>query len=193
SGTINDLGGGVRVAGTKTDYSQGTFKQTGRPTDLAIEGDGFFVVQRGKQTLLTRAGNFSINSGGTLVTQTGDAVLSDSGTPLAIDATGGPWTFTPDGSLQQAGTLTPLAIVRPKHISDLAKVGDNLFLSLSKPQNVQPEERRVATGTLEGSGIKPTLEMMELIEASRVFEANVNMIRNQDQMLGTLISRVLKE
>jgi len=45
---------------------------------------------------------------------------------------------------------------------------------------------------LERSGVQATAEMMEMIETSRAFEANVNMIRNQDQLLGTLISRVLR-
>ena len=49
------------------------------------------------------------------------------------------------------------------------------------------------TQLIEMSGVKPTQEMMEMIETSRAFECNVNMIRNQDQMIGTLISRVLKE
>ena len=47
-------------------------------------------------------------------------------------------------------------------------------------------------GFLEQSDVKPTTEMMELIEASRAFEANISMIKNHDQMMGTLTSRLLK-
>ena len=48
-------------------------------------------------------------------------------------------------------------------------------------------------GSLEESAVKPTAAMMELIEASRVYEANARMIQTQDQTLGSLISRVLGE
>ncbi len=193
SGTLNDLSGGVLLSGTMTDFSPGTLKNTGRETDLAIDGDGFFVVRRDGKDFLTRAGNFSIGPNGALVTQSGEPVMAADGGPIVIDPEAGPWTFSPDGSLQQAGTVVPLAIVRPQHVSDLAKAGDNLFMPLAKPQPVPPTERHVAAGFLEGSGVRPTLEMMELIEASRAFEANTTMIKTQDTMLGTLISQVLKD
>jgi len=193
SRSLNDLCGGVMLEGTVTDLSQGTLRNTGRPTDLAIEGDGYFVVHNGKENYLTRAGNFLLNAQGGLVTQKGDLVLSDVGNPVLVDPEAGPWVITPDGVLQQDGVNTPLAMLRPKHPSDLVKIGDNLFMPLAKTPPVPLGERRVVVGCLEGSGVKPTLEMMEMIEASRAFEANTNMIRNQDQMLGTLISRVLKE
>ncbi len=50
----------------------------------------------------------------------------------------------------------------------------------------------MASGWLEGSSVKPTVEMMEMIESSRAFEANVNMIRNQDQIMGALVNRVMR-
>ncbi|MDQ2678154.1 MAG: flagellar hook protein FlgE [Actinomycetota bacterium] len=65
------VGLGSRVAGTTTNFSQGALQLTGRSTDLAIQGDGFFVVNQGGQQLYTRAGSFSPDALGRLVTQTG--------------------------------------------------------------------------------------------------------------------------
>jgi flagellar basal body rod protein FlgG len=196
TGSINDLGGGVEVAATKTDFSPGPIKQTGIKSDLAaVDPDTFFVVQKGDQQMLTRAGNFSVNGLGLLVNQSGFPVMSDSNTPIEIAPVeeGGPWQMTADGGVQQAGAVTYLSLVRPQSLGDLVKVGENLFKPLSEPVAIPPEERRVLSGHLEGSGVKPTLEMMDLIESSRGFEANVNLIKHQDQMFGTLISRLLKE
>jgi flagellar basal-body rod protein FlgF len=190
SGTFNDLSGGVRLEQTKTDFSQGPMRSTGAEFDMAIQGEGYFVVQKGEQQLLTRAGNFQLNGINQLVTADGYPVLNDAGTPIVIDS---PWQLSPSGEVAQAGGLTPLAIVRPQSLGDLAKHGENLFAPLSPPIAMPPAERRVSSGYLEGSGVRPTVEMMELIETSRAFEANVNMIKHQDQAMGSLISRVLKD
>ncbi len=192
SRTINDLGGGVEVLGTITDFSQGGLRPTGNDSDLAINGDGFFVVQKGPDRMLTRAGNFLFDDEGELVTPEGYPVLSDQFTPITIDPTI-PWVFTPDGSVQQDGDTTPLAMVRPRSLGDLAKSGENLYAALAPTVPVEPEQRQVVSGQLELSGVKPALEMVELIETSRAFEANVALIRNFDQLLGSLVNNVLRE
>jgi flagellar basal-body rod protein FlgF/flagellar basal-body rod protein FlgG len=76
--SINNLGGGVYMAETLTDFNQGVFKLTGIESDLAIEGDGFFQVEKNGQRLLTRAGNFNVGSDGRLLTSGNAQVLSDS-------------------------------------------------------------------------------------------------------------------
>lgn len=191
-GAPEDVGGGVMAAETQTDFSLGSLQTTGRATDMAIDGDGFFQVRKGRQTLLTRAGNFTINAGGELITPGGHRVLSSSGTPITIDPETGPWELTPDGGIQQDGVITQLALVRPQAAGDLVKQGDNFFQSLGRVRPVPSEERNVRNGVLEMSGVNPTSAMMELIETSRAIEANMKMIQNQDHMLGTLIGRVLQ-
>jgi flagellar basal-body rod protein FlgF len=192
SGSVNDVGGGVWVAGTETDHSQGTLKRTGLPTDMAINGDGFFVVDQKGQSFLTRAGNFAVNAEGILVNQAGDPVMSDEGTPIEINPFT-PWRVSPEGAIEQDGGKTMLAIVQPNGPGDLIKHGENFFRSLVEPQPVPPETREVRQGYLEMSGVRPTLEMLELIETSRAFEMNVGMIRNHDQMLGALVNRVMRQ
>src|ERR1700710_1331837 len=65
------VGLGVQVAGTSTNYNQGSTQTTGRATDLMIQGDGMFVVHKNGEDLYTRAGSFSFDETGTLVHPTG--------------------------------------------------------------------------------------------------------------------------
>jgi flagellar basal-body rod protein FlgF len=190
SGSVNDVGGGVYVRETVTDFSRGPLQQTGVASDMAIDGEGFFVVARGDQQLLTRAGNFTVTGSGQLVTPDGMPVLGDDGQPIVLDPTQ-PWQVAPDGAITQSGARLALALVKPRSLGDLAKAGQNLFAPLAETIPLEANQRRVVGGYLEASSVKPTLEMMELIEASRAFEANVRLIQHQDEMIGSLVNRVL--
>jgi flagellar hook protein FlgE len=70
----SSIGAGAQVSAIETDFSQGATVQTGSPTDAAIQGNGFFVVQQGNQTSYTRDGNFTVNANGVLSTANGGAV-----------------------------------------------------------------------------------------------------------------------
>jgi flagellar hook protein FlgE len=70
----NQVGLGVRVSSISRDFSQGSIQSTGRSTDLAIEGEGYFMVSGGGENLMTRAGNFVFNKDGMLVDQAGRSV-----------------------------------------------------------------------------------------------------------------------
>jgi flagellar basal-body rod protein FlgF len=193
SRTINDIGGGVMVRETKTDFSPGPLRRTGLETDVAIDGTGFFQVQKGDQTYLTRAGAFEITAEGQLTTPDGYSVLSPDGEPIAIEP--GPWNINGAGEIEQnGGVVGSLGLVRPPLLDQLEHVGENLFALPPRveAEPVPDEERQVRSGFVEQSGVRPALEMMDLIECSRAFEANTTMIKNQDQMLGNLISRALR-
>jgi len=192
TGSIEDLGGGVMFRETKTDHSPGPLERTGVRTDMAIEKEGFFLVSKGNETFLTRAGNFTLTSLGELVTQTGYAVLDEAGSPVVINPEDNSWQVGPDGSIRQQGAIQRLAMVKPQSPADLVKMGENLFRSLADPQPLGNAERRVAAGYLEGSSVRPTLEVTEMIQASRALEVNVNMMKAQDEMLGGLVNRVMR-
>lgn len=191
-GGIDEVGGGTMVRQTKTDFSPGPLKPTGIPTDMAVRGEGFFTVQKGNETLLTRAGNFRLNSRGELVTQQGYSVLSDSGSPIVVNPNDRSLQMTDGGAIRQRDSTQNLALVRPRSLGDLVKVGENLFRTLAGTQPVPTTERSVASGYVEMSSVRPTTEMTDMIQAARILEANVNMMKAQDEMLGGLINRVLK-
>lgn len=192
SGSINDVGGGVEIRGLRTDFTGGPIQKTGQETDMAINGAGFFMVRHGEEDMLTRAGNFQLSATGGLITQQGDAVLDERGTPISIDLEAGPWSVSPSGSIIQGSDEKVLAFVKTESLGDLVKVGENLFRPLSTPTPLDPTERRVQSGYLERSSVRATQEMSELITTSRAFEANVNMVRTQDELLETLVSRLLR-
>lgn len=192
SGSINDLGGGVMLRQTITDYAPGPMRRTGGQSDFAIQDRGFFLVRKGDQQYLTRAGNFQFTADGNLVTQQGYAVLADDGSPIAVDPGNGPFDVTPAGGIRQGGSTQNLAIVEPASLGDLAKVGENLFKPLTDPQPVADEHRRVGWGFTEMSSVHMTTEMVQMIETARAVEANINMMQTQDQMSSGLVNRVMR-
>src|SRR6266702_633220 len=74
SGDPIQRGSGARVASIATDFTTGSPNSTGVPTDVALQGNGFFVISDGGNQYLTRAGNFSIDSSGNLITSGGLSV-----------------------------------------------------------------------------------------------------------------------
>lgn len=187
----NDIGGGVYLRETLTDFSRGVLKETHRPADLAIDGDGFFLVEKDNQRFVTRAGNFEIAPDGRLIGPGNSQLLGEDGRPVVIDPSA-PWSIDPYGAVVQDGNAVNIAMVKPRSSGDLAKAGENLFLPLAPTTPLDPVERRVRSGYLEHSGAHPIKEMTQLIEATRAYEANIRMIQNQDQTLGSLIGRLLK-
>ncbi|GAA1801012.1 flagellar hook protein FlgE [Luedemannella flava] len=83
------VGLGVRLAGISTNFGQGAAQVTGRSTDLMIQGDGFFAVKQGNETLFTRNGSFSFDANGTLTTNTGALVQGWSADANGVISTNG--------------------------------------------------------------------------------------------------------
>ena len=69
------VGVGTKVSGTATSFVQGSMDTTSNSTDMALQGNGFFVVQQGGVQSLTRAGNFQLDSSGNLTTVDGEQVM----------------------------------------------------------------------------------------------------------------------
>ena len=121
-------------------------------------------------------------------------MLDEDGTPIVIDPSDPTWTITGMGGVQKAAGLQNLAMVMPESLGDLVPVGENLFKSLSEsePQPLPRAERRVAPKFVEASAVSPTSEMTEMIKTARALEANINLMKAQDQMLSGLVNRVLR-
>lgn len=192
-GTVDDVGGGINIQPSQTQFAPGPIRLTGNQTDFAInDDDSFFTIERGDKQLLTRAGNFMFDSSGTLVTQHGDPVLAEGGGRITIDPNLD-FQVSEDGAIIQGGARQPVRLVRPMEKGDLSRVGDNLFEPLTSVFEVPASQRSVHAGALESSAVKPTEAMLELIEASRAYEANVKMIQSQDEVIGQLLGRVLRQ
>jgi len=197
SGTRNNVGGGVMMRETVTNFTPGPISPTGNRDDLAIRGDGYFQVLQDDQVLLTRAGNFTFTPDGFLTTQEGLPVLNDAGVPIQVDPEAksvhrGEF-FNSRGEVVIGGEAIPLAMVKVQSNADLVKFGKNFFRPLSPPQPLGELERKTAPGMLERSSANPITEMMAMIETTRAYESNINLIRSQDEAVGNLVNRVLRQ
>lgn len=188
---LKDLPGGTLPSDVATDYSQAALNRTGNPLDLAIAGRGFIAVRSGRDQALTRDGQLAVTAQGQLVTRNSNLpVLGLGGNPIQGLDPDQPLTIDPSGRLLQNGNAVgQLALVEPTNYGDLAKLGQNLYRA---PRSLKPApaETIVSAGMLEASGVQPVKEMTELIEASRVMESNINLIRAQDESLGRLLQSV---
>jgi flagellar basal-body rod protein FlgF len=195
-GNLNEMTGGVSLAEIATDFSNGPLTKTGGTYDLALAGAGFLAVSDGSEQFLTRNGQLSVNEQGVLVSQeTGLAVVGvgDSSIVIPPDAQGiniagdgSVFATNPEGQTEQIGRI---AILQPESYNELEKIGRNLYRASGRTRPAD-DSVRILQGHLEESGVQPVLEMMEMIEASRAFETNVNMIRIQDESLGQLMQSV---
>jgi flagellar basal-body rod protein FlgF len=178
-------GGLVAVAGQRTNLGQGVIQGTGNPTNLALEGDGFFVVKTIRGERYTRNGAFTLKADGTLVTLQGDALLGESG-PIQI--TGTKMEVAGDGTVtSNDGELGKLRIVRFADPRRAVKEGANLFVS--DPANVQPvTDPRVLQGSLEQSNMSPIDGMIALITLNRQFEASQRAMTLMDSATQKMLS-----
>jgi flagellar basal body rod protein FlgG len=197
SGTINDIGGGVITAGTRSEFTQGPMKNTGLKSDVAITGPGWFVMQNTEsgENFLTRSGNFQLLNDGSLVTYSGPtkyALCDENLTPMRINPTDPNWQFTKEGALLQGETRQNLALVTPNDTTQMVKVGENMFRSEAGYTPLAPGERNVQSGFLEASNVNPAGEMVDMIVTSRAVETNIKMIQTQDELTNGLLSRAMR-
>ena len=176
----------VRDIATARDLSEGAFKKTENPLDLAIHGDGFFVIGTPDGERYTRNGNFQIGDDGQLVTRNGDPLLSDSGAPFFLSPEDTHIEIDSSGTLStENGELGKISIVNFADRRDLQIVAGGLY---STTQQAAPaEEARVSQGMLEGSNIQPIVEMTRMIEVHRAYEGTKMFIQKEDERLKNMV------
>ncbi len=176
----------VRDIATARDVSEGAFKKTGNPLDLAIHGDGFFVIGAPGGERYTRNGNFQIGSDGQLVTRNGDPVLSDSGAPFFLSPDDVHIEIDSGGILStENGELGKIAVVNFANKREMRMVADGLYSS--RQQATPTEEAIVSQGMLEGSNVNPIVEMTRMIEVHRAYEGTKSFIQKEDERLKNMI------
>lgn len=172
----------VRDVGLTRDMSQGPIAMTGNALDVALEGDGFFMVQGpGGRTMYTRDGAFSLTGEGRLVTSDGRAVLDSGGAPIVIDPQGESPSIGRDGAIRvagvEAGRIGVASFAAP---GALSKVGDNLWDASGQA----PGEFAgvVLQGAIEGSNVRPVIELTRLMEISRAYQSAAKMVSGADEL-----------
>lgn len=179
----------VRDIGLMRDMRQGPIAMTGNPLDLAIEGGGFFMVEGPSGPLYTRDGAFTLNGDGRLVTTDGRAVLSSGGSPIVFDPQGESPSIGRDGVIRVAGVeVSRVGVAAFAAPEALTKVGDNLWDAQGQAQ--QPFEGIVVQGALEGSNVRPVIELTRLIEISRAYQAAAKIVSGADELRQRAIERL---
>jgi flagellar basal-body rod protein FlgF len=161
-------GGFVAVGNQRTNFSQGEHQGTGNPFHLAIDGEGYFVVDTPRGERYTRSGGFTLSADGTVITPQGEPLLGEGG---ALQVTGGKMEIAMDGTVRsENGEVGKLRIVRFLDDQRVAKEGANLLRS--EPPNVEDiAAPRVVQGNLEQSNVSPIDSMVSMITIQRQFEA----------------------
>jgi flagellar basal-body rod protein FlgG len=186
-----EVGNGSRVASTSKVFTQGQLTSTGEKLDVAIQGEGFYEIQRPDGTrAYTRDGSFKLNAQGQVVTTDGMPVLSGF-QPIAQGATsvsiseGGEVTVQgPNGN--QTFTLQLARFANP---AGLRSLGGNLYeetAASGTPEVGKPGEQgfgRTIQGYIENSNVNIVEEMVNLITAQRAYEINSKSIQTSDEML----------
>jgi flagellar basal body rod protein FlgG len=172
------LGTGTVATGLKLDTSQGGLEATGVPTDLAISGDGLFVVRTESGVAYTRAGNFVRDVNGTLATVQGYPVLDTAGRTITLAAQ---FTIGPDGTVVGTGQRIALMGWPPGGVS---RLGENLF---SAPGQLAPATGTITQGAREQSNTDMALAMSELLTLERTFQMSSRALSLQDQTLADAV------
>jgi flagellar basal-body rod protein FlgF len=181
----------VAPDGVARDFGQGVLTKTGGELDMAIEGKGFFQVQTPQGPRYTRDGRFTTDPTGRLVTQGGHAVLDESGGEITIDAEKGQVSIGADGSMSQGdervGKVGMFAFANP---GALEKAGDNLFRNASNLAAAPSADARLRQGFLEGSNVKPVLEITRMVEVSRAYEQTAKMMDSEAELSRRTVERL---
>jgi flagellar basal-body rod protein FlgF len=164
-------------------FKAGEMQPTGRPLDMAIQGTGFFQVQMPDgTTAYTRNGGFSERSDGTLINASNFPVLNQGGNPIILTQAAGPVTVTEDGSVSQGDTqVGRLGVTSFSDTSGLVPISGGLLLATPAAGAKATPSPGVLQGYIESSNVSPLFEMVNLVQVSRVYEANQRVISNADQ------------
>jgi flagellar basal-body rod protein FlgF len=174
---------GAQVNSPSIDFTPGPLNHTGAPLDLALDGEGFFVVNGPNGPLYTRSGTFQLNADSQVVTPDGLPVKTASGT-LTIPANMplSRLSVAPDGTVrvgsEQVGQIEIRKFTNP---DALRVVGATLFEA--PPEVVaEPSTARIVQGAREMSNVSPVNELVNLIAAQRHYEMSQKAAASMDRV-----------
>lgn len=191
-----EVGLGVRPTAIAKMFTQGNFKETGNPLDMAITGNGFFQVQLPDgTTAYTRNGSFKLDNAGNVVNSDGykllpEMVIPEDATQISIGVDGivnvlqaGATAMTQVGQIELTNFVNP---------AGLHSLGDNNYINTGAsgdPINSTPGLNGLGQTRqqfVEMSNVQLVEEMTDLITGQRAYEANSKAIVTSDEMLQTV-------
>jgi len=175
-----------------TDFSQGTLQVTANPTDIALQGSGFFVVKGSSGPLYTRNGSLHNQPDGTLTTSEGYPLVDATTGNLIKLTPGQPFNIAPDGAITQNDVqVAKLQIVQFPDQQALNKIGNACFQNTDIKKNAPKPatDVQVQQGKLEGSNVPVAEAAMHLVGVMRQFE----MLQKAVGISGEMDSKSIQE
>jgi flagellar basal-body rod protein FlgF len=174
--------------GLVRNLAQGTFNYTGNTFDVALQGAGYFAVQKPgngqtpAEDFYTRAGAFTVNSDAQLVTQGGLLVMGSDNQPINVPPNTGEITIQGDGSLKtlDGRTLGKLRVVTFGNERAMKAVDGTMF-SADGQQPTDSDQPKVAQGVLEDSNVNAISEMTRLINVNRAYADVAKLLDEEHQ------------
>lgn len=177
-----------RLAAHASNFTDGEMRATGGTMDVAIQGEGFFLVDVGGQTQLTRAGHFMTNEQGVLINPDGNAVLDAGEGQIQIPLEADKIVIAPDGSISADGIeLGRLGVVTADKM-DLSRAGGNNWISNGGFEPL--ETAHVQQGYLEDSNVEPVSEIARMIEVQRHYDAGQKLLEMEDERIKKTITSI---
>jgi flagellar basal-body rod protein FlgG len=212
---VGKMGTGVELNELYTNFDQGALKETASDFDIALDGKGFFSVSTPWGERYTRNGSFQLGKEGYLETKEGYPVMGENGTirvkanNFQIDKDGRVWINAAydasdpelmvgreNNTWEDTTLLDTLKLVDFDLDRYLKKQGSSLYreTDTSGPARVIAEGSRpkVIQGFVEAANVDPVVEMVQMIEVNRAYEANQKVIQTEEATLGVLINQVAK-
>ncbi len=182
-------GAGIQGQG-ETDLTAGAMTGTGRPLDLALDGDGFMVVDTGAGERLVRSGSFRLDVTRTVVDAQGNPLLGESG-PIVLPE--GEFEITPRGQVRVEGsTIATLRIERLNEDATLRREGGLRFGVEGETSTPEEGEVKVRQGHLEESNVDPVSALVEMIEIQRAYSALQRSVRVVDGVMDRISNDIGK-
>ncbi|WP_017813682.1 MULTISPECIES: flagellar basal body rod protein FlgG [Paenibacillus] len=210
SGGVNaqQVGLGVKTSSIDTLHLAGSAQTTNNPTDLRIDGDGFFAIKLSADQevpYLTRAGDFHVDASRQLVTSDGAFVVDNGGAPIQIDEGAVSFSIQNNGTLLYTmadGTTAAgpqLGVAKVINPGGLEKIGGSLYrvtpnanpdgtIELVNAADPANGTGAIVAGQLEMSNVDLTGEFTEMIVAQRGFQANSRIITTSDEILQEVVN-----
>ena len=186
------IGMGTRLSAVVRLDTQGTPQQTGRTLDVAIQGDGYFQVQRPNGGVgYTRDGSFTLSDTGAVVTSDGyplvpSLVIPSDSQNLAISSSGVVTITNTGGKTTQIGQIELTRFLNPTGLEDLGQNQYGQTAASGEPIQGAPMSTNfgsILQGNLESSNVDIVQEMTDMITAQRAYEINAKAVQTSETML----------
>jgi flagellar basal-body rod protein FlgF len=159
--------------------------------DVALDGEGYLGFATPDGVRYSRAGRLELDAAGQLVNADGRAVLDEGGNPVVLPVDDRAVTIGEDGTVaNRAGPVARLGVWAFAHEQALQRVGGGLHAADEAP--APADGTRVIQGALEGSNVRPVLEMTAMLETTRAFEGTQRMLETEHELERQAIERVIR-